>query len=262
MPAERTRAVILTTQRTGSTFLAACLDSHQEIFCAGELLNGQPDISLPAPRGPFRYVVKFGRIARTGAWMPPYRLEQFYAGGSETVRCFKAMYNQLARPLALHYLRAHREIRVIHLRRENLLARHISELLMQKRRELQATGPVAPLKLHVDAKRAIAAMRNATALQRQFEALFANHERLAVTYESLFDGSRLRAETARRICDFLGITERPMQSRIVKLNSRSLGSMIKNYDELAEALRLTEFAAMLPADSPGKPQPQGLPAGI
>ena len=51
---ERTRAVILTTQRTGSTFLVECLDSHPAIHCAGELLNGQPDTQIAPPRGPFR----------------------------------------------------------------------------------------------------------------------------------------------------------------------------------------------------------------
>ena len=245
MPGERTRAVLLTTQRTGSTFLVECLDSHPAIHCAGELLNGQPDTLIAPPRGPFRYFIKGARIARTGAWLPQYRLEEYYRAGLSPVRCFKAMYNQLARPFALRYLLDHREIRVIHLRRENLLNTHVSLLLMQKRKELQATQPVARLWIRVDPDRAIAAMRKAVARFERFDRLFASHPLLNLSYESLIDGSRLRAETGRRICDFLGVSREPMQSRIVKLNPRSLRDMVRNYDELAEALSNSEFGGML-----------------
>lgn len=257
MPAERRRAVILTTQRTGSTFLVECLGSHPEIHCAGELLNGQPDSPIPPPRGPFRYVIKGVRIARTGAFLPHFRLEQFYRRGDTPVRCFKAMYNQLARPFALRYLVAHREIRVILLRRENLLDAHVSTLLMQKRHELQATKPVAPLWIRVDPARAVAAMRKAEARRRFYEALFAGHRRLPVSYESLFDGSRLQAETGRRICDFLDVARRPMESRIIKLNPRSLREMVINYDELAESLARSPYAHLLAPAARTRPGSSG-----
>jgi hypothetical protein len=258
---ERTRAVILTTQRTGSTFLVECLDSHPEVHCAGELLNGQPDFAIPPPRGPFRHVVKGARIARTGAWLPRYRLEQFYGAGDEPVRCFKLMYNQLARPFALRYFLGHREIRVVHLQRQNLLNVHISVLLMQKRKELQATRPMAPIGIRVEPDKALAWMRKAVTRHERFEALFAGHERLDVTYETLFDGSHLQAVTARRICKFLGVSQQPMQSRIIKLNPRSLRDMVKNYDELAEAISGSEFSGMLLTEGLDRARPMGASSG-
>ena len=239
------RAVILTTQRTGSTFLAECLASHPEIDCAGEILNGQPDSPIPPPRGPLRYFVKFARIARRGAWLPAFRLEQFYRRGRAGVRCFKVMHNQLARPFVLNYLVRHREIRVIQLSRQNLLKAYVSTLLMQKRRILQATGPAAPVWIRVDPAKAIAAMRKARARRRFYEAVLARHAHISVTYEALFDGPFLREETAWRICDFLGVARHPMHSGIVKLNPTSLCDMVTNYDELAEAVSDTEFAEML-----------------
>ncbi len=262
MPGRRTRAVILTTQRTGSTFLVECLDSHPAVHCAGELLNGQPDTAIPPPRGPFRYLIKGARILRTGAWLPQYRLEAFYRAGLSPVRCFKAMYNQLSRPLALRYLLKHREIQVIHLRRENLLNTHISLLLMQKRRELQTTEPVAALWIRVDPDRAVAAMRKSVARYERFDRLFAGHRVLSVTYESLIEGSRLQADTGRRICDFLGVSREPMRSRIVKLNPRSLRDMVENYYELAEAVARTEFAGMLLDGGLDRARRAGTPAAI
>jgi hypothetical protein len=74
---------------------------------------------------------------------------------------------------------------------------------------------------------------------------FERHPRLQVSYESLFDGPRLQAETGRRICDFLGVAYHRMQSKLRKLNPESLRDMVTNYDELAGAIARTEFADML-----------------
>ena len=54
----RVRAVILTTQRTGSSSLVECLASHPDIECAREILEGQPDDLSHVYRGPFRRVAK------------------------------------------------------------------------------------------------------------------------------------------------------------------------------------------------------------
>ena len=88
-------------------------------------------------------------------------------------------------------------------------------------------------------------MRTAAARYRRFEALFARHALLPVSYESLFDGSCLQAATARRICDFLGVARHAMQSQIIKLNPNSLRDTVINYDELAEAVSRSEFAGLL-----------------
>jgi LPS sulfotransferase NodH len=243
---DRVRAVILTTQRTGSTFLVECLRSHPEIECAGEILIGVPE----APRGPryrgrFQALYKLWNIAKTGAWLPGNRLERFYSGGNARVRVFKAMYNQLAYPFTLRYLRSHDEIRIIHLMRENLLKVHVSRLLMPERKQLQATSPVERVWIRVDPAQAIAAMRQAQRRHEHFASLFEGHARLSISYEKLIDGAYLQADTARRICDFLGVAQHPMKSQLVKINPESLRDMVTNYEELAAAVSQTEFAGLL-----------------
>ena len=241
----RVRAIILTTQRTGSTFLVGCLRSHPDIECAGEILNGQSDVPMQSYRGPFKQVVKGIRIARTGAWMPGRWMGAYYRRGSAKVRCFKAMYNQLARPFALRYLAENEDVRVIHLRRHNLLKVHVSTLLMNKRKELQTTGPTETVWTRVDPATAIARMRKARARYESFDKAFERHPRLQVSYENLFDGKYLETDTCQRICDFLGVAQYRMESELVKLNPDSLRDMVTNYDELADALSGTEFAHML-----------------
>lgn len=241
----RIRAVILTTQRTGSTSLVVSLGSHPDIECAGEILIGAPDTPTPQIRGRFKLVARIGNIIRFGAWMPGRRMEGFYAGGSARVRAFKVMYNQLANPFALRYLQNDPTIRVLHLRRHNLLKVHVSRLLMGKRERVQATGPVDAVRTHVDPDAAIAAMRKARARYERFEALFGGHPRLQLTYESLFEGQGLSEATTAAICDFLGVSRHPMRSKLTKLNPESLQDMVTNYDELSAAIARTEFAEFL-----------------
>jgi hypothetical protein len=241
-----TRAVILTTQRTGSSFLVECLASHPDIECAREILEGHPDDpKVHLYRGPFRRAVKLYQFLESGAWLPGNRIERYFTGGHAKVRMFKAMYNQLERPFCLRYLRDHEEIRVVHLRRRNLLKLHVSTLLMPKRRELQANTPVDLIRIRVNPAKAIANMRIARARYERFERIFDRHPRLPVTYESLIDGQTLRHETGRRICEFLGVRPRPMRSELVKMNPESLRQVVTNYDELAAQVSRTEFAELL-----------------
>lgn len=243
---ERVRAVILTTQRTGSTFLVACLRSHPEIESAGEILIGEPDAARgPRYRGRLQPLYKLWNIAKTGAWLPGNRMERFYCGGRAKVRIFKAMYNHLANPFALRYLRAHDEIRVIHLRRENLLKLHVSRLLMPKRKQVQTKERVDPIWIRVNPAAAIEDMRKAQARHEYFASLFKDHARLPISYEALIDGQYLNAETGRRICEFLGVAYQPLMASLTKLNPESLREMVTNYEELAAAVSRTEFAAML-----------------
>jgi hypothetical protein len=192
-----------------------------------------------------RYVKKWSRIVRTGAWMPGRWLDAYYRRGNAKVRCFKAMYEQLTRPFALRYVVENEDIRVIHLRRHNLLKAHISALLMNKRDMLQATTATEAVWIRVDPARAIGSMRKMRARYEYFDRAFERHPRIQISFEGLFDGKYLHADPCRRICDFLGVAQHRMESRIVKLNPESLRDMVTNYDELAAEVSKTEFADLL-----------------
>lgn len=241
----RTRALVLTTQRTGSTFLVGCLNSHPSIECASEILVGDPEVPGPQYRGRFKRLAKIARLVQSGALLPGHRMQAFYEAGHAPVRCFKAMYNHVANPLALRYLQAHEEIRILHLRRHNLLKVHVSRLLMPKRARVQAFEPVDAVQIHVDPDKAVAEMRRARLQYERFERLLARHARLPLSYEELFDGAFLRADTAVKVCEFLGVEPQPMQSGIVKLNPESLREMVINYDELVRVVSRSEFADFL-----------------
>jgi LPS sulfotransferase NodH len=246
------RAIILTTQRTGSTFLVECLQSHPEINCITELLVGA-HLEPPAFLRTSRTGTKAARFLMSGGWFPTRAMRRFYASSDKPVSIFKAMYNQVSVPWTLRYLTRNTDIHVLHLSRRNLLKMHVSRLLMPTRRnriwEPHTTEPLPPVTTRVDPAAALDQMRNAQLAYQHFEDLFKAHRRLPVVYEDLIENQRLRPSEGARICDFFGIAHHPMQSRLIKMNPESLKAMVTNYDELADVISRSEFASLLDPDS-------------
>lgn len=245
-----TKAIILTAQRTGSTFLVECLESHPEVFCLGEMLAGG-HVRAPDWVYKSRYGTKAYRYLISGAWNPVRMMNRYFARTDRPVMCFKAMYNHIRPPWILRYLREHAEIRILHLRRHNLLKQYVSHALVSVARDKawqpHATAPVTPTSIAVSPEAALATMRRIRAEHARHEALFSGHPRLQLSYETMIDGQSLQRDVARQVCAFLGISEHPMGSKLVKMNPAHLRDMVSNYDELAAAIRGTEFADLLDA---------------
>ena len=252
-----TQAIILTTQRTGSTFLVTCLDSHPDVCCMGEILTGSRLVHVPDFINRFRFGNKAYRYLRAGAWLPARVMRRFldegYLAGKQLglhpVMAFKVMYNQARPPWIRNFLLGRSDLRILHLRRENLLKVYISNQLLKFKRDDRwkphTTEPVAPIRIRISAQSAIEFMRRASAEFDAHERLFRGHARLPLSYERMIDGTELRADVASAVCRFLGIAERPMASKLVKMNPERIEGMVANHDELAAAVSRTEFAWML-----------------
>ena len=252
-----TQAIILTTQRTGSTFLFTCLDSHPEICCLGELLAGSRLFDAPEFLFRFRYGPKAYRYFRSGAWLPTRMMRRYFDEGRlanmelglRPVMAFKAMYNQIRPPWIMNFLRERKALRILHLSRRNLLKSYVSNRLLTLKRDDRwlphATEPVSVITMPISPAAAIASMRRTVAEYEAHERLFSEHPRLQLSYESMIDGEGLAPAVAREVCSFLGVAPHAMKSDLVKMNPERLEDMVTNYDELACAIRKTEFAAML-----------------
>jgi len=106
------RFIIVTTQRSGSGWLVALLDSHPSIYSSGELFAHQHDLHA-----------SWNSTRST--------IEQFYAENRNKARLtgFKFMYNQGAHKYGREFAEyaANENIRIVHLVRRNALRRQISE---------------------------------------------------------------------------------------------------------------------------------------
>jgi hypothetical protein len=162
---------------------------------------------------------------------------------------FKVMYNQIRPPWIMNFLRERTSLRILHLRRANLLKTYVSSRLLTVKREdswkPHTTEPVAAVSMPVSPAAALESMRRAVAQYEAHERLFADHPRLQLRYETMIDGQGLAPGVARDICRFLGVSDLPMRSSLVKMNPERLQDMVTNYDELASAIAQTEFASML-----------------
>lgn len=242
------KAVILTSQRSGSTFLQQCLDAHPSVKCYGELLVGG-NLVAPAPLQGRRLLTKAYRYLMIRAWDPVGIMERYYGREEAPVVAFKLMYNHADRPRVKEYLAAHREIRIIHLRRDNVLKQHVSRLLLTAKRERawqpHTDHPVPVVSVRVSPQDAIEDMRRVRNYFLEFERLLSGHRKVELIYERLFNERTLSQEALGKIAELLEIEPMPISSGLVKMNPNELRQMVENYDELVEALADTEFERFL-----------------
>lgn len=242
------KAIILTSQRSGSTFLQGCLDAHPQVKCYGELLVGG---NLVAPRlcHGYRLLTKGYRYLAARVWDPVDIMDRYYARQEAPVVVFKAMYGHVDKRAVRRYLQEHDEIRVIHLRRDNLLKQYVSKVLLGAKRERRwqphTTHRIPAVSVRVSPERAIREMSKVRDYFVEFERLLAGHRKIELSYEQMFNGPSLSREAWTAIGGLLEIEPAQVGSDLVKMNPNDLRPMVENYDELAAALAGTEFAKYL-----------------
>jgi LPS sulfotransferase NodH len=247
MPDGRPRLLVTCAARTGSTMLVHFLQSHPDMCVHGEVL---------APKGPLNYYGINYRLPNPpleGILMsirdrdPVAFLHDFvWQPGSRAVSGFKGKYEELLLPQYRPVLDAivnDTSVKVIHLTRDDLLARYLSQyiavtvhgffqLLDEQDRPKETTVRLSPEKAEED-------FRRTEGRQRAFADRFSGHEVLDVTYEQLV---RAPDETLGAIQQFLGVSEqRDLRSPSKKVSMRSPRETIANYEELAEYFANTQY---------------------
>ena len=162
---------------------------------------------------------------------------------------FKAMYNQLANPKVTKFIQDHKDIGIIHLRRENLLKQYVSKVLIGKKRERRwqphTTKKLPPVTTYISPEKAIAEMTRVQNYFREFEEALSLHNKIELIYEEMIDGSCLSDQATCSICNLLRIEVKPMCCNFVKINPNQLALIVENYQELADALSGSRFADFL-----------------
>jgi LPS sulfotransferase NodH len=244
--------MILTSQRTGSTFLAEVLDAHPKVRCHGEILNGS-DVKPPPLVRDFKYAAKTYRYLVSGAWRPIATIERCYASTEKPVVAFQAMYNRVNTPSVRRFLQERKDIRIMHLRRENLLKQYVSKALLSRKRGTRkdrpwsphATSPVPVVSTRISPDKAMREMRRVRELFGEFEQLLTGHRKIELVYEQLISGQSLSTAAWAAVSELLEIEPAEVASDQIKINPSNLRPMVENYDELAAALKGTEFERFL-----------------
>jgi LPS sulfotransferase NodH len=235
--------IILGYFRSGTNYLQSLLNSHPqiatyfEVFFPGKIFwaNGV----YAAHRDETQLVEE--RDADPVAFLNTY-LYRSYASHLQAVG-FKFLYPQLEQQRfqpVTQRLVENPEVRIIHIKRKNLLKRQVSSLLAKQSgvRVSVSQRPRAfqPIQLSVAACRE--AFEQLTAEVERFDRLFQAHATLSVWYEDL---SEIPESILNQAFAFLDVSPQPIYSPYRKIVDKRLRDLLVNYDELKAAFAGTPW---------------------
>jgi len=223
--------VILCLGRTGSTHLGSLLGSHPDIRCFGELFTDRKttldDVFIKSPiDDPAEYIA------------------QLIAPLTQTAVGFKLPLNSIrAHPEALGLLEDN-DLRIVRLRRLNLLAVFASRRLLAATRVSRSTkGDYCDTTVRLDPKQCLTVFKRMEEHERYLDGLAEDKPVFDIAYEDLAVGTNLDD-----LQSFLGVEPVTLQSQFKRLRSRSLSETIENWPEVEEALRGSQYERFLEDD--------------
>lgn len=227
-------AVLIATNRSGSTFLLHCLDSHPLIGC-----------ERSEPLAPEH------ALAALGVGLQE-RMLLMWARPGYRVAMFKLSYRQLS--WAGHSLIDEIRPRIIHLHRANPLRVIVSSIINTEAAAGRLDHPihtwsaVSPVNITLFPDDFIARCRRylgkVTQMCHDLDAL--DNPVLYLTYEDLVgvegaEARQLPLPTAQRICQFLEVDYHPMVAYTRRVNRAPLSKIVENWHEIAIAVGETEL---------------------
>lgn len=231
--------VVLSSPRTGSTLLVSWLRSHPSIHAKGELLHGQALVRRPWIRQRPRWFVKRCFTQPQGETVRAAGFKLFYRHcRSEIDLVLQALPLRCQERLLelWPWLVKHREIRIIHLTRRNLLRQYASVLVARSTQRWLAhrEDPVRKTRVRVDPVALLSWAAAELVLRQYHRRLFATHQTLELEYEGLVASPQQSFDQVLIHLD-LPPGHRP-HSALVKQNDRPLPAIITNYDSLIQSL--------------------------
>lgn len=224
--------VVVGRSRVGSNLLRSLLNAHPQIVAFGEVFRDVNELDWDHT-GYFQSSSVRDLLQREPVRFLEARLFGRYPRNVRAVG-FKLFYYHArdgAQAGVWPWILEHRDIRVIHLKRGNLLETHVS------RKRAALTGQWVntsgrqdeAVALTLDYDEVLADFRQTRAWEVECDQAFAGHPLLQVTYEQL--ASDYQAE-ARRLEAFLGVEPHAVQPSTFRQSTQSLSDTVSNYHEL------------------------------
>jgi LPS sulfotransferase NodH len=234
---------IVTRGRTGSNLLCSLLRSHPKVHDAGEAIG---DWSFAHEGSTLRRdLLERGSNAYVASL---FRRRRF-----ESAAGFKVLYEQLepayARrqlvpdlPGVVDFLQSKRTVRIIHLKRRNRLETLVSKEIAFAVREhvlLDGEGAANDVTIRLTPEQCEQEFLRIGAWEERYDEIFHRHALLQLTYEDLV--SDLDYESSR-VQEFLGVSRKPLHTRMRKQIRRPMTLVVENYAELEKELAGTPWA--------------------
>ena len=258
--------VIVSLARTGSTYLESLLTSHPNILSFREIYGVHSRypgyrglvylntlLHKPNLRHLFRVILhKNFRILRAMLFEMPVQdflsslLYGSYPTGIESVGFKYHLYHGNRIPELKEYLRRHREIKIVHLRRKNYLHMLVSEKLAQASNQWELKDKAADkahqIRIRLEKEECEETFFQYERQEEGAESQFAGHDTFVLNYEDLVQNQE---ETLDRVQEFLGVERRRLSSPLKRQRTRQLSEVIENYDSLKQAFKGSRWSVFL-----------------
>ncbi len=238
-----TRFVILGRSRSGSNFLRGLLNAHSQITAFGELFQNEEGISwgLSGYESTPRLEEQFRN--------EPVRFleSKIFCRVPKQIRAvgFKIFYyhahSEKWQPV-WDYLAGQPRLKVIHIRRQNILETHLSRkraVLTDSWVNTSGEREKNPA-VRLNYEECLADFEQTRGWEQEYERFFAGHDLLTLCYEEL---ARDYAAEIGRVQRFLGVDAEPVAPQTFKQSAEPLSAAIVNYAELKERFAGTPWAA-------------------
>lgn len=219
------RFIILSRSRTGSNMLVSCFNSHPNVYCEGEIFS-KADARVWRETLASVFDTQPRHVKAAG-----FKIFYYHAKG------------EAGRPL-WDELRGMKELRVIHLRRRNILRTIISRKLAGQndewlRRSDGCQGRGAGQKLALDPAELAEGFRQTREWEQRGAEMFSGHPMLDLCYEDFV----VSPEAAfKPVTALLGVEYRTPVAETRKQNTAPLSALVVNYTELKSCFAGTEWA--------------------
>lgn len=255
-----TKFLIVSSQRTGSTYVEDCLDSHPQIRCYGEVLlgfDGPRAISLPRPLRRWRRPAIVTSSALSGALLSPARTIRSALTTPQEPELgavgMRLMFNQI-RPTVGRLIADDQELRIVHISRRNVVRQVVSRVQMHAMHRMNkdfsshSTVPVEAPSVSVDPDYLISEIHAIEQGRVKLNRVLDRHRQVELVYEDLFASDDSVREGLASIESLIGVEVGGCgPSQLKKTGSHNLEDAVSNFDELAHALAGTRYEGMLHA---------------
>lgn len=239
------RFIILGLSRSGSNLLRDLLNSHSGIITFGELFRNDDALSWDCPVND-RFKSDSSKITSLIQKDPIKMMDTVVFGKSpKHIRAmgFKLFYYHAQGPNlkpVWTYLRDNTSIKILHLKRENLLKRYVS-LVKAKSTNVwrdASGGKTSNISVTLDFEDCQNSFEEAVRWQEDYAAYFQGHDCMDIIYEELAADCR---PPMRRVQEFLNLEFEEVLPTIHKQSRQSLSESISNYSELKSKFEGTRW---------------------
>ena len=245
--------VIAGLQRTGTTLIRDTLGKHKNIFTYGEVFIFNKGKFIKRKAGekvPYNYRKfieastkrKFEHYFYNEKSLNNY-LDDLYENDQYSAIGFKLMLSQLKKFPKLKELLVERNIKVIHVTRENILKTLISRKLVRVRKVFHSKVELPPLKVKLNTRKLIKRLEKIQHDNQEWKNIFSKNPYVNVSYESFTNNKTKELEN---LFTFLDVNpDYTLTSDFKKINPNSVKDIIINYDEVCSCLKGTEYENLI-----------------